>query len=180
MNLHEQFIKETNQYDKYVSWLESKVDGEKFDLFPEEENDDLIENDSYFLPADRLKYETKIDYDAQDLSYQTEIIFPRLLSLSEKEEVENLVNYWSALPYVSVEGNYGMEWKRMKTNKDNFFINTLIVLIDFTKSASDDYTSRGILEQLAEFIWHGTPVKRNGQRTIEGVIKPLAVRADNV
>jgi len=183
MNSHEKYIRETKQYENYVAWLESKINNQVAIGEPiedgEEYQDDVVENNSYFLPHDMSNYHTNIDYEAGDLSYETEIIFPRILKLEEKEQVENLVSYWSALPYVSVEGNYGMEWKRLKTNKDTF-INTLIVSIDFTKSASDDYMSRGILEQLAEFMWHGTPVKRNNTRTIEGVIKPLAVRADNV
>lgn len=174
MNTHEKYIRETNQYDKYVEWLESKITPEEpknvtEDYTALDKARDII--DSFYRMKD---FDTLIDYEATDLSYQTQIIFPRVLSLDEKEQVENIINYWSKIPYVSVEGNYGIEWARIKNNS------IVTVDIDFTKSASDDYMAREILEQLAEWIWQGTQIRRDNTRAVDGVIKPLAVRADSV
>lgn len=177
MTPQEKYIRETNQYDRYVAWLESQIESKN----NEENPDDITEEaltimestrkyvDSFFKQSD---YETSIIYDDPDLNYQTQIIFPRTLSLTEKEDIENIINYWSNIPYVSVEGYYGIEWMKVRDNS------AVLILIDFTKSASDDYMMREILEKLAEWVWQGTPKRKDGSQKYEGVVKPLVVRAD--
>jgi hypothetical protein len=180
MTPQEKYIKETNQYDRYVAWLESKMSVISTSLYNEpevEEEMNLMETTrgliaQFLLKQGKVFYNTEIDYEAEDLSYQTQIIFPRILTLSEKEDVENIINYWSNIPYVSVEGNYGIEWGK---SGDYSFV---IISIDFTKSASDDYMLREILEKLAEWVWRGTPVRKDNKRKYDGVVKPLVVRAD--
>jgi hypothetical protein len=165
MNTHEKFIRESNQFDNYVEWLEAQIEDA-----PEEEPELL--HGIFYRVFDRKHYDTIIQYDNTELSYQTQIVFPRILNLDEKEQVENIINYWSHIPYVSVEGNYGMEWKTENSR------NAITIEIDFTKSASDDYGAREILEKLAEWVWKGTPVRTDNSQKYESVIKPLMVRAD--
>jgi len=181
MTPQEKYIKETKQYDKYIAWLEAQISVLSPSLYnePEVEKEmNLMETTrnliSVFISQHKNKhdYETYIDYDASDLSYTTQVIFPRDLRLPEKQEVENIINYWSHIPYVSVEGNYGIEWG--KSGSYDF----VIIHVDFTKSASDDYMLREILEKLAEWIWQGTPKRKQGDRKYEGVVKPIIVRAD--
>lgn len=176
MNTHEKYIRETNQFDTYVEWLEVQI------IPVNEPDENSPEYDSPKNIRKRLidgftmtkNYETKVWYDAVGLSYQTEIIFPRVLGYKEKLEVENIINYWSHIPYVSIEGNYGMEWKKVRKNS------IAVIEIDFTKSASDDYGAREILEKLADWVENGTPVKKDNTQKYKGVIKPLIVRADSV
>jgi hypothetical protein len=165
MNLYKQFVKETGLKSDYVKWLESKLtltDGNS--KVAKKPKVGKIIN---MPPKD---YETIIDYDDQRLSYQVRVDFPRGLKRNEQELVEGIINYWSALPFVSVEGNYGIDWP---------FVNVAIIDIDFTKSASDDYMSHEILEKLAEWIWQGTPIRKTTKdRKWEGVIKPTKISAD--
>jgi hypothetical protein len=182
IDLKSEFIKENGLEDKYTSWLETKLQKtlphktlpavtESMDnMFTDQDENPSIGN-IYYL---NNSYETEIDYDADHLAYKTQVCFPRLLSKDEKEVVENIIDYWSAIPFVSAEGNYGIEWTRKA--RQSF----ATIDIDFTKSTSDDYGAREILEKLAEWIWHGTPVKRDNTRTIEGVEKPVSVRAGSV
>lgn len=181
-NLHEKFIEETGQIPHYLKWVQEKLqkvltETPEPEDTTEDENLSLMEHTrhiigQFLLKQDRVFYNTEINYEAEDLSYQTQIIFPRILTLSEKETVENIINYWSNIPYVSVEGNYGIEWGK---SGDYSFV---IISIDFTKSASDDYMLREILEKLAEWVWRGTPVRKDNKRKYDGVVKPLVVRAD--
>lgn len=168
MNTHEKYIKESNQFDNYVEWLEAQIKDEP----KREPKETEFLGGIFYRVFDKKHYNTIIEYDNTDLSYQTEIVFPRILALEEKEQVENIINYWSHIPYVSVEGNYGMEWKTINGR------NAIKIEIDFTKSASDDYGAREILEKLAEWVWKGTPVRTDHTQKHESVIKPLMVRAD--
>ena len=167
MNLYKQFVKETNLKADYVKWLEKKVASK--DIEPEIDDNSIV-NDSVIDDDDGIS----IDYSNPLLGYEVEIVFPRHLTSYEQEQVKKIIDYWSALPFVSVEGNYGIEWER--TNKEH----KAIVSINFTKSASftksapDDYEVGHILKRLGEFIRHGTPIrKRTLDRKWEGVIKPI-------
>jgi len=179
MNTHEKFIRDTNQFDNYVKWLEAQITS---DIELDELDENSLDYDSPENIRKRLidgftmtkNYETKVWYDAVGLSYQTEIIFPEILSQSEMEQVDNIITYWSHIPYVSVEGNYGIGWKIVRDNS------IAIIEIDFTKSASDDYGAREILEKLADWVENGTPVKADRTQKYEGVMRPLIVRADSV
>ena len=168
MNLYKKFVKETGLKEDYIKWLEKAVEGtnDTAVLIPVKENVGIPKR-----PTD-ANYETAIEYDDPQLSYRTEIWFPRHLTISEMEMVESIINYWSAIPYVSYEGNYGIEWHR--TNG----MNNALISIDFTKSSSDDYMAREILEKLALWIENGTPVKKNGTQKHKGVIKPVKISAD--
>jgi hypothetical protein len=182
MNLHQTYIEETGQQITYLKWVEKKLqtlleNQPNPNHEAEEVETNLMETTrgliiEFFSENTKHNYETYINYDAGDLSYQTQIIFPRRLELSEKENVENIINYWSNIPYVSVEGNYGLEWG--KSGNYSF----VIISIDFTKSASDDYMLREILEKLADWVWRGTPVRKDNKRKYDGVVKPIIVRAD--
>ncbi|MFA6570177.1 MAG: hypothetical protein WCT77_02970 [Bacteroidota bacterium] len=166
MNLHKEFIEDTNQLPAYIDWLETKVENKRV----AKAVDEINKTPKHFKIRN---YETEIDYDNQNLNYQVRVDFPRLLSLNERKQVEDVINYWSKLPFVSVEGNDGIQWI---TNIGNY----AIIDIDLTKSASDDYMAHEILEKLAEWIWQGTPLrKKTHDRKYDGVIKPLKVSADS-
>jgi len=183
MTPQEKYIRETNQYDKYVEWLEKMAQISynitSPSLYNEPEVDErlplatITQNyiDSFYR---QRSYKTFISYEEADLSYQTQIIFPRLLTINEAETVESIIEYWSHIPYVSVEGHYGVEWLRLPKNS------AVVINIDFTKSASDDYLGREILEKLAEWMTEGTPIRKDNTRKYDGVVKPLVVRADSV
>lgn len=164
LELLEAFIKEKDLEWTYTEWLESKL------------SSTVIATSKPVTDFPPFKsYDTEIDYDVALLSYQVEVLFPRVLNRDEQINVEDIINYWSAIPYVSTEGNDGMSWGRTKG------LNFVKIEIDLTKSASDDYRSREILEKLAEWIWKGTPERRDRTRKHESLgIKPLAVRADSV
>lgn len=170
--LLEAFIKEKDLSQTYTEWLESKL----YDSTPTNDDEvDLDEIEVWIKPAFGKDYDTQINYHAKHLSYQVEVIFPRVLSRNEEISIENIINYWSAIPYVSVEGNYGMSWGK------KYNMSFILIEIDFTKSASDDYISREVLEKLAEWIRNGTPERRDRTRKHESLgIKPVAVRADSV
>ena len=176
MNLHKQYIEETNQTESYVEWLENKLSEQptsvtaKYDF---NHVDNFIPGESYLknLGDDP---ETEIVYDVDYLSYATEIWFLRKLSHSEMEQVEGIINYWSSIPYVSTEGNYGIEWATRNG------MSRCLINIDFTKSSSDDYGARNILELLAEWVENGTPERKTKHytRLIEGVMRPLRIACD--
>lgn len=178
MNTHEKFIRETNQFDNYVEWLEAQITSVK--------GKNLLEIDEQYHKRENITkrlidsfpetkdFNTKVWYDAIDLSYEVQIIFPKLLDSVQKERVENIITYWSHIPYVTTEGHYGIEWDMPRENS------VALISIDFTKSASDDYGAREILEKLADWVENGTPVKADRTQKYEGVMRPMIVRADSV
>jgi len=184
MNLHKKFIEEIGYVQEYIDWLEKKVlssQGTPYKvpdepLLTQQEIEDALgisipaKTEDMIVP--KFKYTTEILYDVDFLSYQTEIWFPRALDHKEREAVEGIINYWSAIPYVSVEGNYGIIWGGAQN------LSRCVIDIDFTKSASDDYIAREILEKLADWIENGTPVKRDHTQKHKGVIKPTRIAAD--
>lgn len=158
MEVYLEFLEENNLKQKYIEWLENKINPKQ-----------VIVSSTAKTPHD---YKTKIEYNDSTLWYETMVYFPRFLSSSEMETVNNIINYWSALPFVSTEGNNGVKWG---INKNSHCVT---IDIDFTKSASDDYTSHEILEKLGEWIWHGTPLrKKTKDRKYEGVLQPTRVSA---
>lgn len=74
-----------------------------------------------------------------------------------KDTVENLVNYWGAIKYVGKLG--GLDWAD----------NELIVHLDIKKSTSRNINKRNILELLMELLEGGTPKKKNGTKTFQGL-----------
>ena len=167
MNLYKQFLKETGLKSDYVKWLESKVTSK--DNEPEIGINAIV--DDSFIDDNGIT----IDYSNPNLGYEVAVVFPRMLQTDECDQVNNIIDYWSALPFVSVEGNYGVTW--IQTKKKSI----AMINIDFTKSASDDYGAREILEQLGEFIWKGTPMrKRTKDRKWEGVIRPISVKSGSM
>ena len=157
MNLHEKYIEETGQQVQYLKWVEKTLqkvltdESEPAEKSPRDVAERII--DQYNSMSIPIK--TEIDYDAEDLGYRTEIIFPKLLDIVQKEEVENIIEYWSNIPYVTTEGNYGTEWFVVRDNT------VVLINIDFTKSASDDYMAREILEKLADWVTFGTPKRKD-------------------
>ena len=182
MNLHKKFIEEIGYVQEYIDWLEKKVlssQGTPYKvpdepLLTQQEIEDALgisipaKTEDMIVP--KFKYTTEILYDSDLLAYATEVVFPGSLTNAETKDVENIINYWSSIPYVSVEGNYGIQWDKN--------LKKCMISIDFTKSASDDYVARGILEKLADWLENGTPVKKDGTRKYVGVIRPLKISAD--
>jgi len=173
MNLYKQFVKEKGLKADYVEWLERKVSGDNEpEIGKRAIVADTFQNTSFYDDNGIL-----IDYSCSMLGYEVEVVLPRLLSTNEETEVNGIIEYWSHLPYVSVEGNYGIEWKKYK-NKDR---QKVIISIDFTKSASDDYGARQILELLGEYIMNGTPYrKRTKDQKWRGVCRPVSVKSGSM
>ena len=175
MNLYKQFVKETGLKKEYIKWLEeSNAEYRKIpksDALYDEPKTSMPMKDYSFIDDNGIT----IDYSNPNLGYEVAVVFPRMLQTDECDQVNNIIDYWSALPFVSVEGNYGVTW--IQTKKKSI----AMINIDFTKSASDDYGAREILEQLGEFIWKGTPMrKRTKDRKWEGVIRPISVKSGSM
>lgn len=153
-------------FSDYVKLLESKAAGK--DTEPEIGDNAIVDNS--FIDKNGIS----IDYANSVLGYEVEVVFPRFLRPDEQEQVEGIINYWSAIPYVSSEGNYGIEWARSVGKYK------AIISIDFTKTASDDIGAREVLEKLGDWIWHGTPIRKKNGRKWEGVIKPDKVSSGNM
>ena len=170
MNLYKQFVKEKGFKKEYLKWLEKKMEKESNTLYDEPKAGKNAANNTMFLDDNNIW----IEYENPELNYEVEVVFSRHLNLYEQEQVENIINYWSALPFVSVEGNNGIKW----LNNNN---HRVIINIDFTKSASDDISNRKVLEQLGEWIWQGTPIrKRTGDKKWEGVIRPVKISSGSM
>ncbi len=98
--------------------------------------------------------------------YNVLIIFNRFLTHKEQDQIENIVKYWGAIPYC---GEYlGGIWY-------NHY--TLDISQDITKSTSDDWGGRNVLELLLDYLQNGTPIrtsnragdKTKGTRAINGL-----------
>ena len=175
MNLYKQFVKETGLKANYVKWLENKFndkeDAKQVNASNNKTLSNLDDSDSAFIDSNGII----IDYDDPTLGYEVAVKFSRFLIFNEREQIEDIIHYWSSIPYVSTEGHYGIRWILTENNTHELICN-----IDFTKSASDDIGAYNVLEKLGEWIWHGTPIRKKNGRKFEGVAIPYSIKAGSM
>ena len=120
-----------------------------------------------------------IEYDAKKLTYKVEVVFPYTLTDSKKELAEEIIKYWGRIPYVSVEGIYSIQWVNRWQGYNKKSI--VYISVDFTKSASDDYLMREPLEKLGEWLFKGTPRRKDGTQKHKGLyVEIISVRTSEV
>ncbi len=88
--------------------------------------------------------------------YSVLVTFSRELSYEEKNRAQDIAEYWGSIPYCGE--NFGCAWS----------LYVLEISQDITKSTSDDWGSRNVLELLLDYLQNGTPVRtsnRAGSKT---------------
>lgn len=118
----------------------------------------------------------EVIYSERGEFYEVRVTFNRSLSYNEKLQVGNVIEYWGSIPYC---GEYlGIEW-----------LNNHVALVsqDITKSASDDWGCRNVLELLLEYLQNGTPIRTTnksgvntkGTRAVNG-LKNVVLKIEGV